>query len=201
MTDARISTAIRTALEPIRGKIMGLVRRAALAAIQPGLGQQLTLTSTNGDSDDGVELFEPYGFTSVPPGSSEGLVLRVSGSRAESVAILFGDRSVRFNVLASNEVAVYNDSGASVVLRNTGNIEATPGPGGVVQLGGPAAVLPVARVSDSTIMSITDIASINAMIALFNAPIAPMVSLGPGIIAPVDGKGTITSGGNGSTST
>lgn len=196
---------------PQRGAIKGLVRRATLGTLKTSsLLQSIQAGTLKDDEDDDIELFEPYGFTSAPVAGSEGLVLRVGGQRTGSVAIMFGNRTFRLQV-EEGEVAMYDDQGASIVLKRSGDIECTPGPGGVVQLGGASAVLAVARETDpvhaDTTMStwITSVtAAITAMAALFNAPAAPMVSA-PGSIATIpispSDFGRITSGGAGSTST
>jgi hypothetical protein len=169
--------------------------------------------TTQGDQDDGIEYFESYGLRASPPSGSEGLVLRVGGSRAESIAICFGNRKLTIEGVGPGEVALYDNNGASVVLRQTGNIEITPGQGGVVQLGGPTATLEVARKTDPTLADstmatwISDVTTFLLAIAPgFNVapPGTPVVSLGAGSVVPpippVD-FGLIKSGGSGSTST
>jgi phage baseplate assembly protein V len=200
-------------LRPAIGRIKGMVRRATLGTVTQGTGlPSMQVNSMADDADDDVEMFEQYGFASVPPNGSEGLVLRVGGTRANSVGIAFGNRGGRIQGLAQGEVAIYNENGAQVIIRNDGNIEVTPGEGGVVQLGGPTATLEVARRTDpvhrepgmSTWMTQVDTA-INAMATLFNAAPAPMASA-PGSVVPVvplagEPFARINAGGEGSTST
>lgn len=127
------------------GRLRGMVRRATLGSLDTsGAGQTLRAGTTHGDEDEGVELFEPYGFTSAPPPGSEGIVLRVGAERAGAVGLCFGARTVRLAGVGPSEVAMYDDAGASVVLRQSGAIEVTPSTGGTVLLGGPLAVEPVA---------------------------------------------------------
>ena len=200
-------------LKPYVGRMRGMIRRAVMGGVSTSTRlPSMQVTTTADDADDDVEMFEQYGFASVPPNGSEGVVLRVGGVRANSIGICFGDRGGRIEGLAQGEVAIYNASnGAQVVIRNDGNIEVTPGDGGVVQLGGPTATLAVARETDpvqptaamTTWMAQVDTA-IGVMAGAFNAPAAPMASLGPGAVVPSVSPGDfglIESGGEGSTST
>lgn len=148
-TERIISRVVSRAVRPLRGLVRGLARRGTLTALQSGQGQAVDVDGPEGDSDGGVDLLEPYGFTSSPGTGAQGLLIRVGGQRAATVGMCFNSRSDRFSDLASGEVAVYNRSGCSIVLRNSGAIEVTPGPGQQVLLGGQTATLPVARSTDS----------------------------------------------------
>jgi phage baseplate assembly protein V len=208
--------AIREMLRPYIGRIKGMVRRATLGTVDTNTRlPSMQVNSMADDADDDVEMFEQYGFASVPPNGAEGLVLRVGGTRANSVGICFGNRGGRIQGLAQGEVAIYNESnGAQVIIRNDGNIEVTPGEGGVVQLGGPTATLEVARRTDPVHreqemqdwMTAVE-AGITTMAGLFNAAAGPMLSA-PGTITPAQIPTVITepfarinAGGEGSTST
>jgi phage baseplate assembly protein V len=120
MTTARKMVRIARALvAPVRGMLRGMISRAAIGSLDvSGKGQTLQAKSKADDQDDGVELFETYGFTSAPPQGSECLVLRPGGERAKSVAIACGDRSKRPVGIAQDEVAMYHHNGIALVLRN-----------------------------------------------------------------------------------
>lgn len=185
----------------LRGMMRGLVRRATLGTLTTGGPSQVVQSSTLVDDvDDDVELLEQYGFTSAPPGGSEGLVLRVGGERAQQVAVLFGKRSARFTDLEQGEVAVYNEAGAALVLRNDGSIEALPAPGQTVKLGAAVGGLAVARATDPILLDEVTLTAINAMAAAFVAVEAGLPVLAVEVV-PATGMGTITAGGQGSTST
>lgn len=210
VTQADVVRIVKELMRPTNGRVKGMVRRATLGTLKTNtLLQSIQAGTLKDDEDDDVELFEPYGFTSGPVAGSEGLILRVGGQRAGSVGIMFGNRTFRLQV-EEGEVAIYDDQGASIILKRSGDIECTPGPGGVVQLGGAAAVLAVARETDPTaadtsmtawIAAVT--AAVTTMAGLFNVA-GPMVGA-PGTVttipvAPSD-FGIIASGGSGSTST
>ncbi len=211
MTKSDVVRITKELMRPLNGRTKGLLRRATLGTLKTStLLQSIQAGTLKDDEDDGVELFEPYGFTSGPPAGSEGLILRMGGERAGSIGIMFGNRTFRLQVV-QGEVALYDDQGASIILKRDGNIPQTPGPGGTVQLGGDAAVLAVARETDPTASDTSMTAwivgvqaTLVAMAALFNAAAGPMLSA-PGTIttvpAPPSDFGIIASGGTGSTST
>ena len=198
-------------LRPAVGRIKGMIRRGTLGTLKTtSLLQSAQLGTTKDDTDEDVEVFEQFGFTSAPPVGSEGIVLRVGGERAGSVALCIGNRLFRLAGVGPSEVAMYDDKGASIVIRATGNIEVTPGPGGVVQLGGPAAILAVARATDPVSVSSAALLELKTAIngwapvandggAALKAALATFLALSDTAVAA--GDGTITAGGVGSTST
>lgn len=60
------------------------------------------------------------------------------------VTLCVADRRYRLTGLAGGEVAIYNDKGASVVMKADGSIELTPALAGKVKVGGAAAVETIA---------------------------------------------------------
>jgi phage gp45-like len=136
---------IRRLMKPLSGRLKGMIRRATLGTLNTStLAQSVQAGTTKDDEDDEVELFEPFGFTAGPPAGSEGIVLRVGGERAGSVAICFGNRTNRLSGVNQNESALYNLL-ASIVLRVSGNVEVNPGPAALIQLGGPTVTEPVVQ--------------------------------------------------------
>lgn len=201
MKPTDVARIVKRLTRGLRGRVFGMIRRSTLGTLTPTtLLQTIQAKTTKDDVDDGVELFEPYGFTSGPPPNSEGLILRVGAERASSVGILFGSRSTRLQGVLQGEVALYTQGGASIVLRNSGNIEVTPGEGGVVQLGGPAATLAVARQTDpvgpSEAMA-TWAAAVEAGISGAGGT-PPPTPFAPTVVGDF---ASITTGGEGSTST
>lgn len=114
---------VRTMTRQLRGLVRGVVRRATIGTLNvAGALQTLQAKLTADDVDDGVEYFEPFGFTSGPVAGSEGLVLRVGGERGHSVAILFGNRTLRPSGVLQGEACMYNALGDTVTVRSTGLI-------------------------------------------------------------------------------
>jgi phage baseplate assembly protein V len=72
-------------------------------------GMQVKLLA--GEVKDGMEHFEPYGFTSNPLAGAEALAAFFGGDRSHGVIICAGDRRFRLQNTAPGEVALYTDEG------------------------------------------------------------------------------------------
>ncbi|MCT6881582.1 phage baseplate assembly protein V [Snodgrassella alvi] len=70
-----------------------------------------------------VEHMQQFGFTSNPPVGSEAIILPLSGQTTHGIIIGTEHGAYRIKALASGEVAVYNQSGASITLKNGRLIE------------------------------------------------------------------------------
>lgn len=77
------------------------------------------------ETKDNIEHFQPYGFTSVPKGGAETVVVFLGGNRSHGIAIVTDDRRYRLKELHPGEVALYTDEGQSVVLRQGKVVEVT----------------------------------------------------------------------------
>lgn len=80
------------------------------------------------DIDDG-ERFQQYGFSSVPLDGAEAVVLFPAGDRAHPLVIAVDDRRHRPTDGKPGEVCVYSNTGATIRLLETGDIEIQPAPG------------------------------------------------------------------------
>ncbi|PLP87607.1 phage baseplate assembly protein V [Pseudomonas sp. FFUP_PS_473] len=73
--------------------------------------QSLQMRLLAGEVKDGMEHFEPYGFTSNAHPGAEGIALFVGGDRSHGVVVCVADRQFRLRGLKSGEVALYTDEG------------------------------------------------------------------------------------------
>lgn len=64
-----------------------------------------------------VEVVQQFGFTSHPPAGSQAVVIPIGGESSHSVVIGTENASFRIKGLGSGEVAIYDQSGSSIVLR------------------------------------------------------------------------------------
>lgn len=208
MTPYEIAKLVKRKVQAeVGGRLRGMIRRGILGAVMPGPGVSAQVKSTFGDLDDEVEVFQQYGFYSIPNGGAECVLLRAGGAREHTIAILPGDRTTAPAGVAPGEVAVYHPSGSQIVMRTDGSIEATPAPGQVVKLGGPDAVLPVARqtdpISPNDLGMSTWATAVEAALTAAASPIAP-ASAWNAIVQPPGGPdnfATIAAGGTGATCT
>ena len=73
--------------------------------------QVLQVKLLAGEVKDGMEHFEPYGFTSNAQAGAEVLAGFFGGDRSHGVVICVADRRFRLQGLQSGEVALYTDEG------------------------------------------------------------------------------------------
>lgn len=135
-------------LAPLRNRVANMISRAVVRlADDSGDLQTLQLDVLDGETRDGIERLQQYGFTSVPLDGAEAAVLFVGGRRDHGLAVAVDDRRHRLSGLAPGEVALYHKDGAKVLLKADGSIEVTPKAGQDVKLAGGSAK--VARVGDA----------------------------------------------------
>ena len=92
--------------------------RAVLTALDTKPGVQLTQADgLSGEKLQASELFQHFGFTSAPPAGTQCIVLPLGGKTAHSVIVATEAGAYRIEGLKSGEVAVYNQSGAKIVLK------------------------------------------------------------------------------------
>lgn len=78
-----------------------------------------------GDVREGLEHFEPYGFTSRVKEGAEAIGAFFNGDRSHGVVLVTADRRFRLHV-EEGEVAVFDDKGQKVVLERDGILVETP---------------------------------------------------------------------------
>lgn len=132
---------LRRLLTPIKNRVMNLVGRGVVKKVDDARKlQELQISALAGEVRDEVERFQQFGFTSVPEAGAETVVLFVGGNREHALAIAVDDRRYRLKNLGSGEVAVYNKTGAKIVMKANGDIEVTPKSGHKIRLAGDVAV-------------------------------------------------------------
>lgn len=119
--------ALARFLAPLARRVDNMVARAVVRRVDDSTNAQLLqLGILDGETREGVERFQEYGFTSVPREGAEVAVVFVGGRRDHGLAIGVEDRRYRIGNLSPGEVAVYNDTGAKIVFKANGDVEVTP---------------------------------------------------------------------------
>jgi phage baseplate assembly protein V len=110
----------------LNDKIQNMIARGVLQSVDDGSGVQvLGLSLLAGERRDSVERFQNYGFSSVPTGDAEAIVIFPGGDRSAGVVVALDERGSRLTGLAPGEVAFYSNAGNSVILKADGEIEVT----------------------------------------------------------------------------
>lgn len=103
---------MRRLLAPLQRSLSNLLARAVVTGINAaGKMQLLQVDLLAGETKDGVEHLEPYGYTAHPRKGAEGLAVFLDGDRSHGLVIMVGDRRFRLRGLAEGEVALYTDEG------------------------------------------------------------------------------------------
>lgn len=106
---------------PLKRCIQMMLSRAIVTAVEAGGMQVVQVNLLAGETKDGVEHFEPYGFTSHPHPGAEAAVGFLGGDRSHGIALVVADRRYRIASLQPGEVAIFTDEdqdgGHRVVMR------------------------------------------------------------------------------------
>ena len=121
---------LRHLLRPLSTRIANTVARAVVKLADDGRKLQLLqLGVLAGETVDGAEHFQSYGFSSVPLGGAEAVVVFPNGDRSHPLVIATSDRSNRPTGGQPGEVVVYNNTGAKITMTKDGDIKVQPAPG------------------------------------------------------------------------
>lgn len=105
-------------LGPLRRRVSGMIGRAVISYVNDATkAQSLQLQLFADETQDGVERFQDYGFTSVPLPGAEAAVMFVGGTRSHGIVVACEDRRYRLKALQGGEVAIYDDLGQFVLLK------------------------------------------------------------------------------------
>lgn len=144
-----------------------------------------------GEQLDGVELFQHFGFRSIPPVGSEAIALRVGGAGGHLVVVATAGRPTVPTDLVDGDSTLYSSTGARVDTKADGTVAITAALAGLVNLNGGTAG--VARLGDSVSITL-DSATMTTLAASLIT--AGLVMPGTPVAAPVPvtASGTITTG-------
>lgn len=194
-------------LRPLTDRIRAVVLRGLVhLSDDSGPVRTLQIETLPDEVDDGVEQLEPYGLAGRPmdpdaSGSAELVALAPGSDEESTIVVLVMDRRYRPANIDKGEVRLYNHRGQAISLKSDRLIVDTVG-SDPIELGA-GATKGVGRLDDLVAVdSASDPAfrawqqqvdvAIGVMAAQFNAPPAPMISLGPGSVVPSVSPATVT---------
>jgi phage baseplate assembly protein V len=104
-------------LAPLTNRLRGMVARGIVRMVDDArLAQEVQLDLLAGETMSGAEHFQHYGFSSVPHGGAEAVVVFVGGTRSHGVVVATADRRFRIKNMQGGEVALHDDLGNVVKL-------------------------------------------------------------------------------------
>lgn len=110
-------SGMRKMFAPMEGRIRLMVSRAIVRLVDDATkAQSLQVDLLEGETQDGVERYQDYGFTSVPLPGAEAVAVAVGGLRSHMIVIKVEDRRYRLTGMEAGEVALFDDQGQMVKL-------------------------------------------------------------------------------------
>lgn len=126
-------------LRPLGTRIANAIARGVVQLADDTKKLQLVqLGVLAGETIDGAEHHQPYGFSSVPLAGAEAIALFPNGDRGHPLLLAASDRRYRPTGGEPGQVDLYHYKGGSVTFLASGDIRVTPGPGGKVIIAGAA---------------------------------------------------------------
>lgn len=114
-------------LGPLGRRLQNLLARGTVAMSNAARKMQtLQVKLLAGETIDGLEHFEPYGYTSRPLPGAEVAALFVDGDRSHGIVLVAADRRYRLKSLVPGEVAIFDDQGQRVHLTRAGIVVQAP---------------------------------------------------------------------------
>lgn len=111
-------------LGPLARRIGNLVARGAVASVNSASKMQtVQLRLLAGETKDGVEHFEPFGFTSKPLTGAEHITVFLDGDRSHGVTIVVADRRYRLIGLQDGEAALHDAYGNHAWFKKDGTLD------------------------------------------------------------------------------
>jgi phage baseplate assembly protein V len=127
-------------LRPLATRAANAVARAVVQLVDDDTRLQLVqLGVLAGETIDGAEHHQPYGFSSVPLPGAEAVVAFPNGDRAHPLVVTVSDRRYRPTGGDPGDVTMYHHTGAKVTFSTEGDIISTPATGRTVKIGSSAA--------------------------------------------------------------
>jgi phage baseplate assembly protein V len=104
-------------MQELGRRVSMLVTRARCALVDDEKKlQQVQVELFADETKDHVERFQQYGFTSHPLEGAEVIAVFLGGGRDHAIILSIDDRRHRLTKLEPGDVAIYNDTGAKIVI-------------------------------------------------------------------------------------
>ncbi len=120
------SRVFRRFVAPLVRRIRMICGRGVVDVINDArLMQELQFRALDREVLDGVEHWQPYGFTYHPLPGGEVLYICPLGDRSHVIAIAVADRKFRPKNSEPGEVVIYDDLGKSIRMARNGDVHIT----------------------------------------------------------------------------
>ena len=112
------------AIKPVKDRLLLMVGRAIITALNDSKPiQEAQVKALSGESLEKIQRFQDFGFNSVVPPGTEGILLSLAGARGNSVIVGTEHRDHRPQGWAVGEAGMYNVEAMIAILRLGGKLE------------------------------------------------------------------------------
>lgn len=115
------------AIQQTAGSVLGGIRQAFRGVINLVKTEdnisKAQVSALAGETLQDVEVMQQFGFTSVPPANSQAVIIPIGGQSSHSIVIATENGAFRVKSLKEGEVAIYDKSGSTIVLKEGKLIE------------------------------------------------------------------------------
>lgn len=118
-----IDRQINAAIRPLRRRVDNMVLLGKTLLINDDKTPAVQLLTVNEEVINDARYFQDYGHYSMPPLGSEAALAKIQGNPGNVFVLKIGNRELRFKGLNSGEVAIADDSGCYIHLKNGGNMD------------------------------------------------------------------------------
>lgn len=116
-----IERAVQKMLAPAQRRLQNMILRGTVAlSVATGKMQVLQIKGLADETLDGIEHFEPFGFTSRPLAGAEHITVFVDGDRSHGISVVVADRRARPTDLEVGDVAVHDARGQRIHFTDAG---------------------------------------------------------------------------------
>lgn len=110
---------VKNIVAPLARRVTLMISRCTLNLIDDSKPTQTAQTEFyDQEVHDDAEVWQHFGFTSVPPKGCEGIALCLGGERQTPFVIATENKGTRLNNLKEGEAAIYSNCGDSFSLKN-----------------------------------------------------------------------------------
>lgn len=118
-----LRTAIAKMMEPLRQRVLLMIGRAVLRAVETdGPFQRVTVAALADETHDGVEHFQSYGDYGHPLPGAAALLLALGGNRSHLMAMIADTRFTPQGARAGERI-LYDHLGKFIYFRDDGTLE------------------------------------------------------------------------------
>ncbi len=111
--------AVKKIVEPLARRVSLMVSRCTLHFIDDSTNTQTAQAEFfDEEVHDNAEVWQQFGFTSVPPNGSEGIALFMGGERKSPFIIATENKEKRPHNLKEGESSIYSDCGDYLNFKN-----------------------------------------------------------------------------------